>query len=99
MPPAPPSTGTPVCDNLTEIGDDLNTLQFGPSGNEYAEVQAIGTQLSKVVAEDSQQSSDLSNLEADYHSAQADEGSNEILTDISNLNDDFSSLESDCSDS
>lgn len=109
-PPAPPVSssaapdpGRPVCDNLTEIGDDLNTLQFGPADNEYQELTALGSLLSRVNGETSQQSSDLGSLVNDYNTTVtgSGDGSNgdqsAILNGISSMNGDFNALQSDCS--
>jgi hypothetical protein len=102
---SPTPTGTPVCDALTEIGSDLNTLQFGPSDNEPQELHAIGSLLSQVVGETSQESSDLSSLNQDYNTTVTDSGDGTdedqgaILTGISNMNDDLNALQSDCSGS
>ncbi len=103
--PSPQPGDTPVCNDLTELGDDLNTLQFGPSANEPQELQAIGSLLSEVVAQTSQQSSDLGTLNQDYHTTVtnsgdgSDEDQGAILTGISNMDDDFNALESACSGS
>ena len=94
--------GRPVCDNLTEIGNDLNTLQFGPADNEYQELTALGSLLSLVQAGTSQQSTDLGNLVNDYNTTVTDSGDGSsqdqsaILNGISNMNGDFNALQSDC---
>lgn len=99
------AAGTPVCNDLTEIGNDVNTLQTGPSDNETQELNAIGSLLSQVVAATSQQSSDLGSLKQDYNTTVTDSGNGTdedqgaILSGISNLNDDLNALQSDCSGS
>jgi hypothetical protein len=99
--PSPPA-GTPVCDDLTEIAADLNTLQFGPSDNEQQELQSIGSLLSTVTGENPEQSSDLGALSQDYNTTVtnsgdgSDEDQGAILAGISNMDDDFNALEASC---
>lgn len=107
--PAPQPSGMPVCDDLTEIGDDLATLQNGPSGNAPQELQALGVQLSKVGAETSQQSSDLGVLIQDFNTEVTDTSDgttlgtsldpNAAVDGDSRMDDDFNALMSDCGDS
>jgi hypothetical protein len=98
----------PVCDDLTEIGGDLATLQNGPAGNAPQELYALGVQLSKVVAGTSQQSSDLGVLIQDFNAEVADtSGGTTLGTSLdqgpaaydSMLDNDFNALMSDCGDS
>jgi len=103
---APQPSGMPVCDDLTEIGGDLATLQNGPSGNYPQALQALGVQLSKVVAETSQQSSDLGTLIQDFNtdvtetSDGTDLGTNQdpdaAVNGDSRMDDDLNAVMSDC---
>jgi len=95
----------PVCDDLTEIGGDLATLQNGPAGNAPQELQALGVQLSKVVAGTSQQSSDLGVLIQDFNTEVTDTSDGTTLgTSLdqgpaaydSMMDNDFNALMSDC---
>lgn len=103
--PAPQPLGMPVCGDLTEIGDDLTTLQYGPASNAPQELQALGVQLSKVVAETSQQSSDLGVLIQDFNADVTDtSGGTTLGTSLdqgpaaydSSMDDDLNALMSDC---
>ncbi len=107
--PAPQPSGMPVCDDLTEIGDDLATLQNGPADNVPQELQALEVQLSKVGAETSQQSSDLGVLIQDFNTEVTDTSDgtdlgtsldpNAAVDGDSRMDNDFNALMSDCGDS
>ena len=107
--PAPQPSGMPVCDDLTEIGGDLATLQNGPTSNAPQELQALGVQLSKVGAETSQQSSDLGVLIQDFNTEVTDTSDgttlgtsldpNAAVDGDSRMDNDFNALMSDCGDS
>jgi hypothetical protein len=103
--PAPQPSGMPVCGDLTEIVDDLTTLQNGPAYDAPQELQAIEVQLSKVVAGTSQQSSDLSALDQDFNTTVTDSSGGTDLdpTPVVNgsisMDDDLNALASDCAGS
>ena len=107
--PAPQPSGMPVCGDLTEIGGDLAILQNGPADNAPQELQALGVQLSKVVAGTSQQSSDLGVLIQDFNTEVTDTSDGTTLGTSqdpyaavdgdSRMDNDFNALMSDCGDS
>jgi hypothetical protein len=100
--PAPQPSGMPVCGDLAEIAGDLITLQNGPIDNEPQELQAIGAQLSRVVAGTSPQSSDLSALNQDFNTTVTDSSDGTsldqtaMLNGTSSMDDDINALTSDC---
>jgi hypothetical protein len=99
----------PVCGDLTEIGGDLATLQNGPTGNAPQELQALGVQSSKVVADTSQQSSDLGVLIQDFNTEVTNTsggtalGTSQdpfaVVDGDSRMDNDFNALMSDCGNS
>jgi hypothetical protein len=107
--PAPQPSGMPVCGDLTEIGGDLAALQNGPMGNAPEELQALGVQLSQVVAGTSRQSSDLEILIQDFNTEVTDtsdgttlgtsQDPNAAVAGDSRMDDDFNALMSDCAGS
>ena len=107
--PAAPPSGMSVCGDLTEIGGDLANLQNGNFGDAPQELQALGVQLSKVVAETPQQSSDLDALIQDFNTTVTDTSDGTSLgtsqdpyamTDgSSRMDDDFNALMADCAGS
>lgn len=105
--PAPQPSGMSVCGDMTEIGGDLANYQNGPANSASQELQALGVQLSKVVAETPQQSSDLNVLIQDFNTTVTDTNGGTTLGSLdqgpaefdSAMDNDFNALMSDCAGS
>jgi hypothetical protein len=95
------TAGTPVCSQISQLGALLGILQTGPSGNVDQEMQAIGTELSGLAGQTSQQSSDLSSFQSDLNSTitgynNGGGSMSPILAGLSSMNNDLGALEADC---